>query len=95
VVWWLVVVLADLASNPISAGWGREEARRWKVQLCNAGIVPPIGQETAVQSITEVAYLQHSESVSWVQATVAVREIDSTDLARPLSNPCAGRTRPR
>ena len=46
----------------------REEARRWKVQLCNAGIVPPIGQETAVQSITEVAYLQHSESVSWVQA---------------------------
>ncbi len=64
VVWWLVVGWRTWHQTQFLPAWGKG----WKLQLCNAGIVPPSGQETAAQSITEVAYLQHSESVSWVQA---------------------------
>ncbi len=39
--------------------------------------------------------VQKSYNSYGMYITVLVVEIDSTDLARPFSNPCAGRTRPR
>jgi hypothetical protein len=82
-----------------SPSWTRawRRARRWRCCSGARGTASSCASWRVRHGGAAVATHARTEHVGQdnLQDTVAVREIDSTDLARPFSNPCAGRTRPR
>ncbi len=59
-VWWLVVCWRTIS------GWGKEEALEGTAVRTPS--YPRLANKQRYGRLPEVAYLQHSESVSWVQA---------------------------